>query len=141
MARPRKTGLDYFPLDTDLFSDEKIVCIAGKHGITGQIIVISLLCAIYRNGYYIEWNEMIRYRLLRDLPGITAQTLADVVESLVNWGFFDKDLFRSDQILTSRGIQSRYFEITKKRIQRSALPYIISSAETKVAEKETPVSA
>lgn len=144
MARPKKTGLDYFPLDTDLFSDEKIVCIAGKHGIQGQITVISLLCAIYRNGYYIEWNEMVQYRLLRDLPGITAQKLNEIVESLVNWGFFDPKLFHSSAILTSRGIQARYFEITKKRIQRSALPYLIpsvSSSETNVSEEETPVSS
>lgn len=25
MARPRKQGLDYFPLDVDYFSDEKII--------------------------------------------------------------------------------------------------------------------
>ena len=33
MARPRKTGLDYFPFDVDFFEDEKIVAIAGEFGL------------------------------------------------------------------------------------------------------------
>lgn len=153
MARPKKKGLDYFPLDTDFFSDEKIVCIAGEYGVKGQVIVISLLCAIYRNGYFIEWSEMMQYRLLRDLPGISPDLLKQVVRSLVRWGFFDQSLFDSAKILTSRGIQSRYFEITKKRVRDPALPYllpnsdqnlppnIVSVSETIVSSAETHVSA
>lgn len=142
MARPQKKGLDYFPFDVDFFSDEKIVCIAGEFGIKGQITAISLLCAIYRNGYFIEWSEMMQFRMLRDLPGISQDLLKQVVRSLVKWDFFDKSLFDSANILTSRGIQRRYFEITKRRVPRSGLPYlIVSDAETLVNVTETPVSA
>ena len=37
MARPNKIGLDYFPLDVDIFEDEKISAISGEFGIKGEI--------------------------------------------------------------------------------------------------------
>lgn len=48
MARPVKEGLDYFPLYVDIFEDEKIEAISGEFGIKGEIIVVKLLCAIYK---------------------------------------------------------------------------------------------
>ena len=41
MARPTKDGLDYFPLDVDVFEDEKIEAIAGEFGLKGEIAVIN----------------------------------------------------------------------------------------------------
>ena len=75
MARPNKMGLDYFPFDVDFFNDEKIVAISGEFGIKGEIVVIKLLCAIYRNGYFILWNDLLKFKLLRDLPGVSSSSL------------------------------------------------------------------
>ncbi len=61
MARPTKDGLDYFPLDVDVFEDEKIEAIAGEFGIKGELAVIKLLCAVYKKGYFIRW--IIRYAI------------------------------------------------------------------------------
>lgn len=146
MARPRKTGLDYFPFDVDYFSDEKIVAIAGEFGLKGEIASIKLLCAIYRNGYFIEWNEMMAYKILRELPGVSADLLDNIVRRLVRWGFFDESLFDSAHVLTSRGIQRRYFEATKKRLAPAGYPHLLSfrdinPPETPVSASETPVSA
>lgn len=146
MARPRKTGLDYFPFDIDFFSDEKIVAVAGEFGLKGEIVAIHLLCAIYRNGYFIEWTEMMRYKMLKELPGISADLLDGIVRRLAHWGFFDKTLLDSARVLTSRGIQRRYFEASRKRKIQGDLPYILSFAavnppKTVVSASETPVSA
>ncbi len=54
MARPFKQGLDYFPIDVDIFDDAKIKELNFKYGYLGEIIYIRLLTLIYRNGYYIE---------------------------------------------------------------------------------------
>lgn len=126
MARPRKTGLDYFPLDTDFFSDEKVVCISGEFGLKGELAIIKLLCAIYRNGYFIEWNEVVRFKMVKTMPGVSAELIEQIVNRLVKWGFFDKALFDSAKVLTSRGIQRRYFDATRKRYTDGNLPYIIS---------------
>lgn len=126
MARPRKNGLDYFPFDVDFFNDEKIVAIAGEFGVKGEIAAVKLLCAIYRNGYFIEWNEMLLMKLLHQLPGLSSELISQIVMRLVKWDFFDKGLFDSAGILTSRGIQKRYFDATKKRTAvNDDLPYIL----------------
>ena len=57
MARPTKTGLNYFPLDVDFFDDPRVGAVTVEHGTEGQAAVVMLLCAIYRNGYYIEWTQ------------------------------------------------------------------------------------
>ncbi len=125
MARPKKQGLDYFPLNTDFFEDDKIVPVTGEFGLKGEIVAIKLLCAIYRNGYFIEWSERLRLKFLRDLPGISASLLDMIVSRLVQWGFFDETLFNSVRILTSKGIQKRYFEITNRRLLDHELPHLL----------------
>lgn len=125
MARPNKTGLDYFPFDIDFFEDEKIIAISGEFGIKGEITAIKLLCAIYRNGYFILWNDLLKYKLLRNLPGISPELIESIVNRLVLWEFFDKALFDSVKVLTSRGIQKRYFEASKRRKIAGNLPYLL----------------
>lgn len=144
MARPRKTGLQYFPFDVDFFSDEKVVCIGGEFGVKGELTIIRLLCAIYRNGYFISWNDNLKYKLKRDMDGVTGELLEQVVRTLVRRGFFDESLFNSDSILTSEGIQRRYFEATRLRKRGQDLPYLlgsilVSNEETSVSNEETRV--
>lgn len=121
MARPIKHGLDYFPFDVDFFSDEKIVAISGEFGIKGEITAIKLLCAIYRNGYFIEWSEMLKFKLLKELPGVNANLLEDIIARLVKWGFFNKHLFDSEGVLTSKGIQRRYQAICAKMHRKNVI--------------------
>lgn len=146
MARPRKTGLDYFPFDVDFFEDEKLVCIAGEFGIKGEIAAVKLLCAVYRNGYFIEWSDTLRMKILRQMPGVSAELFDQILNRLVRWGFFDASLFDSVKVLTSVGIQRRYFEITKRCLKPDEMPYLLVSAtltrvnvtKTRVNVAETP---
>lgn len=146
MARPRKTALSYFPFDVDFFQDERVVCIAGEFGLKGELVAVKLLCAVYSKGYYAEWNEMVKFKLLKDMPGIKASLLDDIVRRLVKWGFFDKTLFDSAQILTSVEIQETYFEAMKRCVKQDDLPYVIvpppeSASLTGVSATETTVNA
>lgn len=106
MARPVKVGLNYFPIDIDFFSDEKIEFISAKFGLMGEAVVLRLLTKIYRNGYYLEWNDDVAL-LFRKKVGIDFD-IKPVIEELIKRGFFDKKLFDEFGILTSRGIQRRY---------------------------------
>ncbi|MDY2987917.1 MAG: DUF4373 domain-containing protein [Peptoniphilus sp.] len=127
MARPPKDGLDYFPLDVDIFEDEKIEAISGEFGIKGEITVVKLLCAIYKNGYFIVWNELVKAQLLKRLPGISKELMELIVDRLVLWDFFDKALFHSAEVLTSKKIQQNYLEATKRRKSNKPTLYIIES--------------
>ena len=125
MARPNKSGLDYFPFDVDFFEDEKIEAIFVEFGIKGEITVVKLLCAIYRNGYFILWNDRLRIKLLKNLPGVSSELLEQIIKRLVKWEFFNESLFNSASILTSTGIQKRFFSVAKRRKQNEEYPYLL----------------
>lgn len=125
MARPTKEGLDYFPLYVDIFEDEKIEAISGEFGIKREIVVIKLLCAIYKNGYFILWNDLTIAQMLKRLPGISKDLLNNIVERLVLWEFFNKYLFHSVGILTSENIQDIFLEATKRRKSPNPTLYMI----------------
>lgn len=145
MARPTKKGLDYFPFDVDFFEDEKIAAISGEFGLKGEIVAVKLLCAIYRNGYFILWSDMLRLKILRDLPGVSPDLLDKIVNRLVRWEFFDKALFDSVGVLTSRGIQKRYLSVARRRTGTEEMPYLLVSVDrnpiqSELLSTETPQS-
>ena len=132
MARPKKTGLDSFPFDVDFFEDDKISSIFVEFGIKGEITTIKLLCAIYRQGYFIEWRDSVRISLLRALPGVSPELLEQIVKALVKWRFFDPDMFFKHHVLTSHAIQKRYFAIVSRNnraAKREALQYLLNTPE------------
>lgn len=112
MARPQKVGLDYFPLDVDLFSDPKAEKITAQFGLVGDAILVRLLCRIYREGYCTAFDDDVARSIAmhageRELFA----TVMEVVDKLLQTGFFDEGLYRAYGILTSRGIQKRYERI------------------------------
>lgn len=143
MTHPATHGFSTFPFDVDLFSDEKIVAIAGEFGLKGEMIVVKLLCAIYRNGYFIEWTDKTKYQLLNSLQGVTAGLLDNVIQRLVRWGFFDKDLFDSAHILTNVVIQRRYRSACSRSHRRDVLTVysLLAPPPTKEIAEPTPVAA
>ncbi|WP_262247001.1 DUF4373 domain-containing protein [Parapedobacter soli] len=114
MARPEKLGLDYFPLDVDIFESDKMLAISGEFAVKGEIITLRLLCEIYRNGYFVEYSELLKNKLAR-LSGLSVNLIDEVIGKLVKYGFFDESVFREHYVLTSKGIQKRYLEAVKRR--------------------------
>ena len=145
MARPLKKGIDYFSFDVDFFEDEKIEPISGEFGGKGEIIVIRLLCAVYRNGYFIAWNEQLKMSLANRCK-VSSDLIEQVVSRLVKWGFIDEILFNSAKIITSKGIQKRFQEATRKRkYDYSSFDYwllgdkkTVSSANNQAQEELSP---
>lgn len=115
MARKNQVGIKYFSFDVDFFNDEKIEFTAARFGIKGEIIAIRLLCKIYRNGYFTQWDDDESALLAKRAgDGISPSLVSEVVKELVKRDFFDGDLLNRFGILTSRGIQNRYFDATKR---------------------------
>ena len=114
MARPLKEGLDYFPLDVDMAEDKRVQFVVGKCGQEGFATIIHLLMAIYRNGYYLTWDELELYSTSQRI-NLPVNTISEVVSHLLNYGFFDKEKFDLFGILTSHGIQTRYLRACEYR--------------------------
>ena len=98
-----------FQLSIDFFDRPEICAVTVEHGTKGQAATIMLLCAIYNNGYFIEWKPENCIVILKELPGINISKMQKIVKTLVEWGFFDRAAFEEHQVLTNREIQQQYF--------------------------------
>ena len=75
------------------------------------------------------WNDALKMSLLRGLPGISLELLEQIVTRLVRWGFFEQTLFSTVSVLTSKGIQERYFKAIKRRKDSSNYPYLLVNVD------------
>ena len=108
-----KSGIDYFPLDVAL--DEKFELIEAEFGLTGFGVVVKLLQKIYGGqGYYVEWTNEVAL-LFAKRVGLGGSVVSEIVEASVKRGIFDKTLYDKYHILTSKGVQKRYFEAVGRR--------------------------
>lgn len=109
-------GIDYYPFNVDFFGDDKMQLIEAEFGIKGSYIAIRLLCKIYHEGYYYQWGDDECLLFSKNIGnGIVPNTVKEVLSGLVKRSFFDKGVFDSFNVLTSRGIQTRYFEAARRR--------------------------
>ena len=111
------SGITYFPLDVHL--DDKFDLIEAEFGLTGFAVVVKLLQRIYGGqGYYCEWTKDVALLFGKNLgfkPG--DNVVSEIVEASIRRGIFDRNLYEKYQILTSRGIQKRYFEAVSRRVK------------------------
>ena len=121
MPRPRKNGLDYFPLDVDFLEDPKIKILKARYGRDGIVLYIYLLCEIYKQGYYLKIDDDFEYIISDDLK-IDQNKAKQVLNFLLSRSLFDNTLFQSDKVLTSAGIQRRYQLGIKERMRKSKEP-------------------
>ncbi len=113
MARPTKQGIDYFPVDVQF--DDNVELFLAEHGAEGLGILVTIWQLIYQNnGYYINNNDdlilLIRRRCMADISIIKV-----VISSAIGRNIFSKHKNKNYKILTSKGIQERYFLASKKK--------------------------
>lgn len=112
LARPIKNGVDYFPLDVNL--EDNICLIEAEFGLTGFALVVKLYQKIYSLGYYCEWNDEVALLFGRE-TGLGGKAVSEIVSASIRRGIFNKELYEKYRVLTSNGIQKRYFEIVSRR--------------------------
>jgi len=137
MARPEKQGLDYFPMDTNIFSeDARLRVLVGKFGIAGFGVYSYLLCKCYGDrGYYIEAQDEF-YELAACDLGLAEDLVRRIVDFLAQKGLLNAALLRRG-ILTSHGIQLRYQEAIRKRMSRRKRPMEVVGEYWLLSEDET----
>lgn len=116
MARPIKTGLDYFELDCHM--EEKVKLIQAEFGLKGFAVVVKLYQRIYGGfGYYCEWNEdsLLLFMSENGLPSDNKNLIQQIVSACMRRNIFSEELFKKFGILTSEGVQKRYLNATSKR--------------------------
>lgn len=141
MARPNKQGIDYFPFDVDFFSDIKIRKIARACGSQATSILICLLCNIYKDkGYYILWDENLPF-VIADTVGVSEGAVKEVILKALQVDFFDQDIYKKHNVLTSLGIQKRFKSAVYKREKIEYIEeYIVSDVIKIVSDVKNQVS-
>lgn len=106
-------GIPYFPLDVHV--DDKIKLIEAEFGLTGFSVIVKLYQKIYGGqGYYCEWTNDVALLFSKSL-GLGRDVVSEIVKAAIRRGIFDKDIFEKYQVLTSKGVQRRYFEAVSRR--------------------------
>lgn len=106
-------GINYFPLNVHL--DDKFELIEAEFGLKGFAIVVKLFQKIYgQQGYYCEWSEDVALLFGKNV-GLGGDAVSEIARAAIKRGIFDSELYDKYQILTSRGIQERYFEAVSRR--------------------------
>ena len=117
MARPRKDGLDYFPLDVNFLSDLKIKKIIRAYGAQAVAVVMSVLTTVYRdNGYFATYDDDLIFIIADELK-LEDGYVKDVIEKMIEVEFLDKKQKEENKILTSIGIQERYLKACERRVK------------------------
>ena len=113
MARPIKSGLDYFPMDVDMNTSMKLF--QAEYGLIGFAVIVKLWSKIYKEeGYYCNWNYDISLLFSQEI-GLEINSLSKYIDAAFRRELFDKSLYDKYSILTSSGVQKRYFSSVKKR--------------------------
>ena len=125
-------GIDSFLLDCH--TNDNIAEIEAAYGIKGFAVIVRLWQKIYsEKGYYCEWIDRSPVLFLSKWfgggSGVELNFINEVVGTALRNGLFDADLYSRYHILTSKGIQSRYFEVVKRRTSVKAVSeYLLVSA-------------
>lgn len=118
MAGRPKQGIDYSGWSVDIFDgDRKIDKLIDAKGWKGFGIYFFLCQRAYKiNGYFYEWSYDDCATTARKMGGgINSGTVRETVDYCFQVDLFDRGLFDKWGVLTSRGIQRRFWSVLSER--------------------------
>lgn len=141
MGRKRKSGLDVCPLDVNVLSDIRMRRLIRKHHGDAIAVYMAVLCLVYRDGYYVEFNEDVRF-FLSEQTGIEEDKVSEIVTDAVACDLFDAEIFRVHGVLTSQEIQDTYLDECGRTKRKTTLSkFVISSEEKGIKLEEIAINS
>lgn len=144
MGRDRKAGLLYFPVDVDIFEDDKLFDIQNEYGPLGEVIYLRLLCLIYKNGYYYRYDSIdkLAKMLIRSIGNKWTrdkQVVVQVIPFLAKINLFSAELMQ-ENVLTSASIQRQYLKCVERRQPLNEYPYWLLEEKPSFAVSSNNIS-
>ena len=153
-GRPKKLGLDYYPLYATLFDSKKmrlaedLIDPTGRNNIDRLLMdkfVTRFFSTIFLRGYYMPWNDEEEQEMCKNIGnGMNAKFLRPFLIAMLESGILSKDLYQRHHILTSRGIQQKWLKISKLiRRDKPTIEeqYFIQSDKNEFLRDGKPVSS
>ena len=133
-------GINYFPVGVNFMEENAMEVIEAKYGIKGPAIVLKLLCKIYKEGYFIRWDEE-QCLIFANKAGreVQAKEVQGIIEILFIKGILDRNSYLENGILTSANIQKVWMEAKEAvKIDRGNLMQYIAPQDLTQQEDEAP---
>ncbi len=117
MARPIKTGIDYFSMDSNWVYDEKVLLLKEDFGNTGFWVWSCLLSKIYsEKGYYIDFSNKDNVVIFaKRVCSEQVNLVKEIINGCIRRGLFDSAVSNMFNVLTSKRIQENYLFATNDR--------------------------
>jgi hypothetical protein len=110
MARPKKIGLDYFPVDVSF--NEQVQALESVHGNNGLVWIIKF----WQSAYKTEFGEVDLRGLFGDISANNARTTPEqqkkIISDCLQLGLL---IEISDGVYSSNGIKKRICQVSKER--------------------------
>lgn len=127
MARPKKIGLDYFPVDVN-FNDQ-IQALESVHHNDGLVWLLKFWQAAYKT----EYGEVVTSGLFGDILAnnsrVTTEKQNKIIEDCLQLGLLIKI---KDGIYSSNGVKKRIGHVSKER------EYALNSRKTELLGEQSP---
>ena len=117
MARIKKKGLDYFPLNTDFIHDRAVRRLMKREGDSALGILVEILSYIYAGeGYYVRADRLFYEDLSAGLYEKSADDVERIVRLAVKYGLFDAVLFERRDVYKRQAFSFSHLFSSIKRI-------------------------
>lgn len=140
MSRTQVQGIEFFPLDVDFFSDKKIKILKARYGADGITVFLYVLCQIYREGYYTKVDDDFKFMISEDL-NMSPDKVEQIMLFLFERSMFNEQLLKSDDVITSAGIQERWQKAVAARAAKTPIEvsdyWLLKESETRPFIKVT----
>ena len=144
------SSIEYAPIDVDMLDDPKVSALMDDLGggdaseaFAAYGRLVAVLAHVYRDGWYMRYGKFERRKLAKDV-GLTAEELDAFLGSLADCELIDAGMLERG-VITSAGIQRRYFGVKRKGRDAMALTeeergYIIDrdSPRAPAIERDSP---
>jgi len=126
-------------MDVDLFQDIKIRKLIKYQQGDAVTVYTLLLCFIYKNGYYMLWDEELPF-IISEQTGFKEAHINEVIKCCLALGLFSKSMFYEHKVLTSKGIQERYKKIRQLCRLSDDIPVYKLIDDTRTQKADVPAT-
>ena len=123
MARPRSSGIDYFPHDCDAASDEKIAMLRAEFGNDGYAFYFILLERIYHSSdKRLILDSPLALKVVLDKLMISEDKFSAMMTLAVQINLFNGTAWDRNKTVMSTAIHRRVKRIEQERIRKRKEP-------------------
>lgn len=106
-------GLEYFPLNCHM--NDSVRLFEADTGLEGFAVLIKIWQSIYSGEGYFKYFDKDVCLLFSSEIGEKPDFVADIIKRALERDIFSRELFENYRILTSEGVQRRFFKCGERR--------------------------